>query len=140
RRSLANSAGVLGWPAAHADWIRPGGALYGLSAVAGATGESLGLQPAMSLETRLIAVNQVPAGECIGYGGIHRCEHETRVGIAAIGYGDGYPRHAVSGTPVLVGGRRTRILGRVSMDLLAIDLDPLPEATVGAPVRLWGPG
>lgn len=138
--SLSNSAGVLGWPQAHRDWVRPGGALYGLSAVEGQTGPDLGLEPAMTLSTRLIAVKQIEAGAAIGYGGAFVAPAPMRIGIAAIGYGDGYPRHAGSGTPVLVGGHRTRTLGRVSMDLLAVDLSEVPEAAVGTPVVAWGRG
>jgi alanine racemase len=138
--SLSNSAGVLGWPQAHRDWVRPGGALYGLSAVEGQSGVDLGLEPAMTLSTRLISVKQIEAGAAVGYGGSFVAQAPMRIGIAAIGYGDGYPRHAGSGTPVLVGGRRTRILGRVSMDLLAVDLTDLAEATVGTPVVAWGRG
>ena len=139
-RSLANSAAVLGWRDAHADWVRPGGALYGLSVVEGAAAASFGLKPAMSLTTRLIAINEVAAGESIGYGGTFIAPERMPIGIAAIGYGDGYPRHAPSGTPVRVRGQRTLTVGRVSMDLLAVDLRGLPEARVGDPVLLWGPG
>lgn len=139
-RSLCNSAGVLGWARAHGDWVRPGGALYGLSPVAGRTGRDLGLAPAMTLSTRLIAINRIAAGEAVGYGGAFVCPGEMRVGIAAIGYGDGYPRHAGTGTAVLVDGVRAPIIGRVSMDLLAIDLGALPQARVGDPVELWGRG
>lgn len=139
-RSLANSAAVLGWPATHADWIRPGGALYGLSAVDGKSGVDLGLQPAMTLSTRLVAINRVARGERVGYGGTFACPDDMPIGVAAIGYGDGYPRSAPSGTPVLVNGRRAPTVGRVSMDLLAIDLRALPDARVGDPVVLWGRG
>lgn len=139
-RSLANSAATLGWPASHADWIRPGGALYGISVVEGRTGADFGLEPAMTLATRLIAINRIPAGEPVGYGGSFTCPAEMPVGIAAIGYGDGYPRHAPAGTVVLVGGRRAPIVGRVSMDLLAIDLRGIDGAAVGDAVVLWGRG
>lgn len=139
-RSLANSAAVLGWPDSHADWVRPGGALYGLSVVEGRPAGSFGLLPAMTLSTRLIAINQVGAGDAIGYGGGYVASGPMRIGIAAIGYGDGYPRHAPSGTPVLVAGRRVGTVGRVSMDLLAVDLRNAPEAKVGDPVVLWGRG
>lgn len=138
-RSLANSAAVLGWPASHRDWIRPGGALYGMSVVEGKTGADFGLKPAMSLHTRLIAVKDVRAGDRVGYGGDHVCERDGRIGIAAIGYGDGYPRHAPAGTPVLVDGVASHIVGRVSMDLMAVDLDACPDANVGSSVLLWGP-
>ncbi|KRC38097.1 MULTISPECIES: alanine racemase [unclassified Lysobacter] len=138
-RSLANSAAVLGWPDAHADWIRPGGALYGMSVVEGTTGADFGLRPAMTLSTRLIAVNRVRRGERIGYAATWECPEDMHVGVAAIGYGDGYPRAAPSGTPVLVGGHAAQVIGRVSMDLMTIDLRGIPEARVGDPVTLWGP-
>lgn len=138
--SLSNSAAVLGWPQAHRDWVRAGGALYGLSVVDGRQGSDFGLRPAMSLGTRLVAINRFAAGEPVGYGGGFVCPQPMRIGIAAIGYGDGYPRVVPSGTPVLVNGRRCNTVGRVSMDLLAIDLDSQPDAAVGDPVLLWGPG
>jgi alanine racemase len=139
-RSLANSAAILGWPQAHGDWVRAGGALYGLSVVDGRSAESFGLRPAMSLSTRLIAINRVARGETVGYGAAWRCAEDSIIGIAAIGYGDGYPRAAPAGTPVLVNERRAPIVGRVSMDLLAIDLGGQPHAKVGDPVLLWGQG
>ena len=138
-RSLANSAAVLGWPDAHDDWVRPGGALYGMSVVDGRTGEDFGLRPAMTLSTRLIAVNRVCKGGRIGYAGTWECPEDMDVGVAAIGYGDGYPRAAPAGTPVLVSGHRTRVIGRISMDLMTIDLRGVPGARVGDPVTLWGP-
>lgn len=138
-RSLANSAAVLGWPDSHADWIRPGGLLYGISAVEGRTGADFGLRPAMTLSTRLIAVNRVARGERIGYAATWECPEDMLVGVAAIGYGDGYPRAAPSGTPVRVAGHDTQVIGRVSMDLMTIDLRGVPEAQVGDPVVLWGP-
>lgn len=139
-RSMANSAAVIGWPTTHAHWIRAGGALYGLSAVAGRSGVDLGLQPAMTLSTRLVAINRVAKGEPVGYGGSYACPEDMAIGIAAIGYGDGYPRSAPSGTSVLVNGERAPIVGRVSMDLVAIDLRGQPQAKVGDPVVLWGRG
>jgi alanine racemase len=138
-RSLANSAAVLGWPDAHADWIRPGGLLYGISAVEGRNGEDFGLRPAMTLSTRLIAVNAVRKGERIGYAATWECPEDMLIGVAAIGYGDGYPRAAPSGTPVRVAGHDTQVIGRVSMDLMTIDLRGIPQAKVGDPVVLWGP-
>lgn len=138
-RSLSNSAAVLGWPATHRDWVRAGGALYGLSVVDGRCGADFGLRPAMTLSTRLMAINEVAAGEPIGYGGSFIAPTALRVGIAAIGYGDGYPRSAPSGTPVLVNGQQVPTVGRVSMDLLAVDLSALEQAAVGDPVTLWGP-
>lgn len=138
-RSLANSAAVLGWPAARADWVRSGGLLYGLSVVEGRSGAELGFRPAMTLSTRLVAVNQVKAGERIGYNGSWTCPEDMPVGVAAIGYGDGYPRSAASGTPVLVGDQRVPLIGRVSMDLITLDLRHAPTAKVGDRVTLWGP-
>lgn len=137
-RSLSNAAAVLGWPSAHGDWVRPGGALYGISVVEGKRGADFGLKPAMTLSTRLIAVNRVRKGERIGYSATWECPEDMPVGVAAIGYGDGYPRHAPAGTPVLVNGRRAPIVGRVSMDLMTIDLRSQPDAKPGDPVVLWG--
>lgn len=139
-RSIANSGGLLGWAEARADWVRPGIMLYGISPFAGGSGAEHGLVPAMSVDTRLIAVNQVERGDRIGYGGTYVCEQPMRIGVAAIGYGDGYPRHAPSGTPVLVDGVRCPLAGRVSMDLITIDLRPNPEAQPGDRVVLWGRG
>lgn len=139
-RSLANSAAVLGWPAAHADWVRPGGALYGISVVDGSTGADFGLRPAMTLGTRLIAVNRVRKGERIGYSATWTAPEDMPIGVAAIGYGDGYPRHAPSGTRVLLNGRPADIVGRVSMDLMTLDLRQDPDAKPGDPVVLWGEG
>lgn len=137
--SMSNSAAVLGWPEAHRDWVRAGGALYGLSVVAGRSGLDFGLRPAMTLSTRLIAVNRVAKGERVGYSATWQCPEDMDVGVAAIGYGDGYPRAAPSGTPVLVNGVRVPLIGRVSMDLMTLDLRGLPGAKAGDPVTLWGP-
>ncbi|MDQ3510497.1 MAG: alanine racemase [Pseudomonadota bacterium] len=137
-RSLANSAAVLGWTQAHAHWVRPGGALYGISVVQGTQGQDFDLLPAMTLSTRLIAINPIRRGGRIGYSATWECPEDMLVGVAAIGYGDGYPRAAPAGTPVLVGGQRTQLIGRVSMDLMTIDLRGI-QAAVGDPVTLWGP-
>ncbi len=139
-RSLANSAAVLGWPDAHGDWVRPGGALYGISVVEGTTGDAFGLRPAMTLSTRLIAVNRVARGQRVGYAATWECPEDMPVGVAAIGYGDGYPRRVPAGTPVLVNGRPVPLVGRVSMDLMTLDLRSQPDAAVGDPVTLWGAG
>lgn len=139
-RSLCNSAGLLAWPEAHGDWVRPGIMLYGVSPLAGRTGPDEGLRPVMTLKTALIAVKEVRRGERVGYSGTWTAPSDTRVGIAAIGYGDGYPRHAPSGTPVLVAGRPAPLAGRVSMDMLAVDLSGHPRAEVGDSVVLWGEG
>lgn len=138
-RALANSAGLLGWPQARGDWVRVGGLLYGLSAAAGKTGADFGFTPAMTLTTRLVAVNRVAQGERIGYGATWECPEAMPIGVAAIGYGDGYPRSATAGAPVRVGGAPATIVGRVSMDLITLDLRRAPAAKVGDTVTLWGP-
>ena len=138
--SLANSAAVLAWPATHCDWVRPGIMLYGSSPFSESTAEAQDLQPVMTFATRLIAVNHYNKGDAIGYGGDWVCPADMPVGVAAIGYGDGYPRHAPTGTPLLVNGKRTTLIGRVSMDMICIDLRLLPDAKVGDEVILWGEG
>jgi alanine racemase len=138
-RSLSNSAAVLGWPEARGDWVRTGGLLYGLSVIEGKSGEDFGFRPAMTLSTRLIAINRIGKGERIGYNGTWVCPEDMPVGVAAVGYGDGYPRSAEAGTPVLVGDQSVPLIGRVSMDLITLDLRTAPEAKIGDPVLLWGP-
>lgn len=138
--SLANSAAILGWPQAHRDWIRAGGALYGLSVAEGKSGADFGLRPAMTLSTRLIAINRVAKGERVGYSATWECPEDMNVGVAAVGYADGYPRSAPAGTPVLVNGKQVPLIGRVSMDLMTLDLRSQPNARVGDPVVLWGLG
>ncbi len=137
---MANSAAILRYPQAHADWVRPGIMLYGASPFADQTAAALDLRPVMTLKSKLIAVQSVSAGEAVGYGRTFVAEQAMTVGIVACGYADGYPRHAGTGTPVLVEGQRTRLLGRVSMDMLAVDLTPVPLAGVGSTVVLWGEG
>jgi len=136
--SIGNSAGILAFPASRTHWVRPGIMLYGASPLKGRTAAELGLRPAMRLETRLIAVRILRRGDAVGYGGTYVCPEDMPVGVAAIGYGDGYPRHAATGTPVLVNGRRAPLVGRVSMDMISIDLRGLPAAAAGDPVILWG--
>jgi len=114
--------------------------LYGASPFADQSAQSLGLRPAMTLESRIIAVQNIAAGERVGYGGIFTAPQPMRLGIVACGYADGYPRHAPNGTPLAVAGRRTGTVGRVSMDMLACDLSAMPEVGYGAPVTLWGEG
>ena len=138
--SLANSAAIFDHPGAHGDWVRPGIMLYGASPFAGRSARELGLAPAMTLESRIIAVQDIAAGERVGYGGAFTAPRRMRVGIVACGYADGYPRHAPNGTPLAVAGRRSGTVGRVSMDMLACDLSDIPEAGRGAPVTLWGEG
>jgi alanine racemase len=138
--TLANSAAILAWPASHAEWVRPGIMLYGSSPFAGRSAAELALQPAMTLRSKLIAVQARRRGEPVGYGGDWVCERDTCIGVVALGYGDGYPRHARSGTPVLVRGRRVALAGRVSMDMLCVDLGPDTQACAGDEVILWGDG
>lgn len=137
-RSLANSAAVLGWPDAHGDWIRPGGALYGMSVVEGRTGLDFGLRAAMTFETRLLAVNQLARGERVGYSATWQAPEDLLLGVAAVGYGDGYPRLAPAGTPVRVKGQAASVVGRVSMDLMTIDLRGVESPRPGDLVTLWG--
>lgn len=136
--SMANSAAVMAWPAAHGNWIRPGIMLYGMSPLDRPHRSDSALRPAMTLQSSLIAVHELAAGERVGYGGRYVCDGPTRIGVVAIGYADGYPRHAPDGTPVAVRGTPTVIAGRVSMDMLTVDLGPVPDAKVGDPVELWG--
>lgn len=139
-RSLANSAALLRYPATHGDWVRPGIMLYGTSPFADKSAEDLGLRPVMTLSSEIISVRDIQSGQQVGYGGLFRAERRMRVGVVACGYADGYPRHALTGTPVLVNGQRTQTVGRVSMDMLSVDLSALPDATVGSRVVLWGEG
>ncbi len=139
-RSIANSAGVLAWPDSHADTLRPGIMLYGASPLLGRDAASLDLKPVMTLTTRLLSVHTLPAGAKVGYGATYRCPETMLVGVAEIGYGDGYPRKLANGTPLLVNGRRSQLIGRVSMDMICVDLRRQPEARPGDPVVLWGEG
>jgi alanine racemase len=139
-RSLANSAAIMRFPEAHGDWIRPGIMLYGCSPFGDRVGEQIDLKPAMTLETEVISVRELGPGDSVGYGSLFTAEQRTRIGVVACGYADGYPRHAPTGTPVLVGGRLTRTLGRVSMDMLCVDLSGIDNARVGTRVVLWGEG
>lgn len=140
KTSLCNSPGVLAWPQAHGDWVRPGIMLYGATPFEFEQEHAARLKPVMQLQSKIIAVRELPAGEPIGYGSRFITQRPTRVGVVAMGYADGYPRHAVDGTPVLVDGQRSRIIGRVSMDMLTLDLTDLPQSGLGSPVRLWGEG
>jgi alanine racemase len=144
-RSLANSAALIRFPdETRADWARPGIMLYGCSPFAAGeqarSAESLGLKPAMTLSTEIIATQHLQPGEKVGYGFSYEAAGEITIGIAACGYADGYPRHAPTGTPVLVCGKRSRVIGRVSMDMIAVDISDIPEAYIGSPVTLWGEG
>ena len=139
-KSLANSAAIFAHPDSHADSVRLGISLYGATPFADRPAAALGLKPVMTLASRLIAVQDLQPGDGVGYGLDFRCERPMRIGVVACGYGDGYPRSAPSGTPVIVDGIRTRLVGRVSMDLVTVDLTPVPEADVGSEVTLWGDG
>lgn len=138
--TTANSAALLRYPESRGDWVRPGIMLYGASPFAETPAAELGLKPAMTLTSEIIAVQSLKAGEGLGYGLAFHAPHAMRIGVVACGYADGYPRHAPTGTPILVNGQRTRTLGRVSMDMLYVDLSALPEARVGSAVVLWGAG
>lgn len=138
-RSLCNSAGIFSQPDAHADWVRPGLALYGVSPFPGKLGTQLGLAPAMRLVSSVIAVRDVLAGETVGYGGSWRAARDSRLAIVAAGYGDGLPRSLRSGTPVLINGVRAGLAGRVSMDMIAVDVSDVGAVRVGDPAILWGP-
>jgi alanine racemase len=138
--SLCNSGGLLNFPDLHYDYVRPGGLVYGLSPVSGTTGVQLGLKPVMTLQSNLIAINTLPKGSSVGYGGRYTCTQETRLGVLAIGYGDGYPFSARDGTPTLIGGKICPLIGRVSMDMLTVDVSDCPHAKVGDCVTLWGEG
>jgi alanine racemase len=138
-QSIANSAGLLAFPRARRDWVRPGIMLYGASPLLDRSARSLGLRPVMALTAPLIAIQRLRRGDTVGYGATWRCPEDMPVGIAAIGYGDGYPRSAGNGGPVRIGEQASRLLGRVSMDVLTVDLRGI-EAQVGDEVLLWGEG
>ncbi len=138
-KSLCNSAGLLRFPQAGGDWVRPGIMIYGGNPMTEGTAEAWGLKPVMTLRTRLIAIRQVAAGEGVGYGARFIAPEAMPVGVVAIGYGDGYPRHAPDGTPILIQGQRARVIGRVSMDLMTVDLRGI-RASVGDEVVCWGEG
>lgn len=139
-KSIANSAAITAFPDSHADWVRPGLMLYGVSPLSDGNAFEEGLTPVMTLHSELIAVKGLRTGDPVGYGATWRCPEDMPVGVVAAGYGDGYPRHAPSGTPVLLNGRRVALIGRASMDMLSVDLRTQPGAQVGDPVVLWGEG
>jgi alanine racemase len=139
-RTLANSAAIIRYPHTHADWVRPGIMLYGATPFADVSAAQLGLKPVMTLTSEIIAVQTLQAGDTVGYGGAYTATRETRIGVVACGYADGYPRHAPSGTPVLVGDAITTTVGRVSMDMLCVDITGLRDARIGSRVTLWGAG
>ena len=142
--SMAASAGILQRPETHLNYVRPGVMLYGSSPMAGQTGEELGLQPVMTLRSRIIEIRDLKVGDAIGYGATYVCERDTRMATVSIGYGDGYPRSAGNGTPITVhttsGIVKTRLIGRVSMDMITLDLTGIHDAQIGDEVTLWGEG
>ncbi len=141
-RTLSNSAAILRHGqvlAGRSDWVRPGIVLYGSAPdFPEHSAQDWGLQPTMTLATRIIGVQNLQAGDTVGYGSSFTAEGPLRLGVAACGYADGYPRHCTTGTPVLVNGVRTRLIGRVSMDMITVDLTPVPGAGIGSEVTLWG--
>jgi alanine racemase len=138
-RSLANSAAIVCLPQSHADWVRPGLMLHGISPLPSHQGHQHQLQPVMRLSSRLIAMREVLQGDTVGYGGNWQAATSTWIGVIAIGYGDGYPRHAANGTPVWLAGREVSLVGRVSMDMITVDLGENPTEEIGAEAVLWGP-
>lgn len=139
-RSLANTGAIFAHPRAHADAVRLGIGLYGATPFPDRPAATLALRPAMTLSSRIIAIQELRPGDAVGYGGHFKADRAMRLGVVACGYADGYPRHAPSGTPILVAGARTQTAGRVSMDMMTVDLTPVPLAKVGSPVVLWGEG
>ncbi len=138
--SIGNSAGVLGWPNAHGDWVRPGLALYGVSPFAADSADRYGLKAAMTLETTVLTVRDVKRGETVGYAGAWRADRDSAIAILAAGYGDGLPRHLANGTPVQIGGVRYPLVGRVSMDMIAVDVSGTPRVATGSKAIVWGAG
>jgi len=136
--SVANSAAIIRYPESRLDWVRPGIMLYGLSPFQTKTAKELDLMPAMSLLSEIIAVQNIKAGNSVGYGLDFKANKNMRIGIVACGYADGYPRHAKNGTPVAIDGYLSSLVGRVSMDMLYVDLTKIPSANIGSKVELWG--
>lgn len=139
-KSLANSGAIFSFPDSLYDVVRPGIAIYGISPFKDKTAQDLGLKPVMTLQTRLVSLSNVKKGDNIGYGARFTCPEDMKIGVIAMGYGDGYPRTARDGTPVLVNNKACQLVGRVSMDMATIDLRNCPDAKVGDPVILWGDG
>jgi alanine racemase len=140
-KSMANSAGICLWPESHFQWIRPGLMLYGVSPIQEhGSADQPRLRPVMTLQSSLIAIRNIKKGETVGYGGTWQATHDTTIGVIAIGYGDGYPRHAENGTPVLINGRTVPLIGRVSMDMITVDLGKNTQDNIGDIATLWGKG
>lgn len=139
-RSIANSAALLRIPEARRGWVRPGIMLYGASPLLDTTAAALDLRPVMTVTAPVVAVKSLKPGDAVGYGGSYVCREPRTMAVVAMGYGDGYPRHAPGGTPVLLRGRRCALMGRVSMDMLSVDATEVPEVKVGDTATLWGEG
>ena len=137
-KSIANSATLLNFPLAHSDWVRPGIMLYGISPIKDKVGHDLGLKPAMTLSSRIIAIQNVRAGEAVGYASTWVAKRDSKIAVVAIGYGDGYPWSAKTGTPVLIKGKTYPLVGRVSMDMLSVDITDSDDIQIGDAVILWG--
>lgn len=137
-KSSANSAAIIAWPQTHQNWVRPGLMLYGVSPILKQTAQEQGLLPVMSLHSMIIAIKQLKKGDAVGYGGSWVADKDILMGVISIGYGDGYPRHAKQGTPMLINNRRAPLIGRVSMDMLTVDLTGHRNTRLGDPVLLWG--
>lgn len=137
-RSLANSAAIMRYPETHTDWVRPGIMLYGASPFPDKTASELNLKPVMTLSSKIIAIHDLKIGDRVGYHDLFQADRPMRIGIVACGYADGYPRHAPTGTPVVINNQRSRLLGRISMDMLAVDLTEIENAGLNSPVILWG--
>ncbi len=137
-KSIANSAALLSYPESRVNWVRPGIMLYGISPFSNKVASQFDLEPVMSVKSKLIEIKQLAKGEAVGYGAHWVCQQSTRVGVVAFGYGDGYPRHAVNGTPVLINNKKAPLVGRVSMDMMSVDLTAHKQAMVGDEVELWG--
>jgi alanine racemase len=137
-KTIANSAAVINFPETHLNWVRPGLMLYGVSPIINSCGHDYGLKSVMTLESEIISIQYLSKGEFVGYGATWRCPEDMPIGVIAAGYGDGFPRHAKSGTPILVNGIRCPLIGRASMDMLTIDLRNQPNTKIGDRVVLWG--
>jgi len=137
-KTMANSAAIINFPETHVDWVRPGLMLYGVSPMKEGNAADLDLKTVMTLESEIISVQQLSKGDSVGYGATWQCPEDMPVGVIAAGYGDGFPRHAKSGTPILVNNVRCSLIGRASMDMLTVDLRNQPDAKVGDRVVLWG--
>jgi alanine racemase len=138
-RSAANSAGVIAWPQSHYEWVRPGYMLFGNSPMVKEHSNAQNLQPVMTLASAVISVREVPAGDTVGYGATWVAQRASRIATVTIGYGDGYPRQAPNGTPVLINGQRASLAGRVSMDMITVDVTHLTDVQIGSEVVVWGP-